>query len=49
MPKKPIFTREQILEKAFGMLVKGTLEDITARSLAKELPSSYIWTVYVHG
>ena len=40
MPKKPIFTREQILEKAFEMLVKGTLEDITARSLAKELNCS---------
>ncbi len=40
MPKKPIFTREDIINKAFSMLEKGTLEDITARSLAKELRCS---------
>ena len=40
MPKKPIFTREQIIEKAFGMLERGSLENITARSLAKELNCS---------
>ena len=40
MPKKPIFTREQIIDKAFGMLEKGSLENITARSLAKELNCS---------
>ena len=40
MPKKPIFTREQIIDKAFGMLENGSLENITARSLAKELNCS---------
>jgi AcrR family transcriptional regulator len=40
MPKKPIFTREEIIEKAFEMLEKGSLENITARSLAKELKCS---------
>jgi len=40
MPKKPIFTREQIIDKAFGMLERGSLENITARSLAKELNCS---------
>lgn len=40
MPKKPIFTREQIIDKAFNMLEKGSLENITARSLAKELNCS---------
>lgn len=40
MPKKPIFTREDIIEKAFSMLEKGTLDNITARSLAKELNCS---------
>jgi len=40
MPKKPIFTREQIIDKAFCMLERGSLENITARSLAKELNCS---------
>lgn len=40
MPKKAIFTREQILNKAFEMLEKKGLEDITARNLAKALKSS---------
>jgi len=40
MPKKPIFTREQIIDKAFSMLENGSLENITARSLAKELHCS---------
>jgi AcrR family transcriptional regulator len=40
MPKKPIFTREQIIDKAFSMLENGTLESITARSLAKDLNCS---------
>ncbi|MGB6128718.1 MAG: TetR/AcrR family transcriptional regulator [Psychrilyobacter sp.] len=40
MPKKPIFTREEIIDKAFSMLERGSLENITARSLAKELNCS---------
>ncbi len=40
MPKKAIFTREQIINKAFEMLEKKGLEDITARNLAKALKSS---------
>lgn len=40
MPKKPIFTREQIIEKAFSFLEKGSLENITARGLARELNCS---------
>jgi len=40
MPKKPIFTREDIINAAFSMLERGALEDITARSLAKELHCS---------
>ena len=40
MPKKAIFTKEQILNKAFEMLEKKGLEDITARNLAKALKSS---------
>jgi len=40
MPKKAIFTKEQIINKAFEMLEKKGLEDITARNLAKALKSS---------
>lgn len=40
MPKKAIFTKEQIINKAFEMLEKKGLEEITARNLAKALKSS---------
>ncbi|WP_319371110.1 TetR/AcrR family transcriptional regulator [uncultured Ilyobacter sp.] len=40
MPKKAIFTRDHILNKAFEMLEKKGLEEITARNLAKALKSS---------
>ncbi len=40
MPKKAIFTKEHILNKAFEMLEKKGLEEITARNLAKTLKSS---------
>lgn len=40
MPKKAIFTKDHILNKAFEMLEKKGLEEITARNLAKALKSS---------
>lgn len=40
MPKKAIFKREQIHEKAFEMFEKQGLDDITARNLAKALNCS---------
>lgn len=40
MPKKAIFTKDHILNKAFEMLEKKGLEEITARNLAKVLKSS---------
>lgn len=40
MPKKAIFKREQIHEKAFEMFEKHGLDDITARNLAKTLNCS---------
>ncbi len=40
MPKKAIFTKEQIVNKAFELLEKKGLEYITARNLAKALKSS---------
>lgn len=40
MPKKAIFKKEQIRAKAFEMFEKNGLDDITARSLAKELNCS---------
>ncbi|MBC2857214.1 TetR/AcrR family transcriptional regulator, partial [Cetobacterium sp. 2A] len=40
MPKKAIFTKEQIHKKAFEMFEKHGLDEITARNLAKALNAS---------
>ena len=40
MPKKAIFKREQISEKAFELFKKYGLDYITARNLAKALNCS---------
>ena len=40
MPKKAIFTKEQIFKKAFEVFKQNGLEAITARNLAKSLNSS---------
>ena len=37
MPKKVIYTREEIIEKAYEMLKFEGLSQITARTLAKKL------------
>ena len=40
MPKKVIYTREEIIEKAYEMLKSEGLNQITARTLAKKLKTS---------
>ena len=40
MPKKAIFTKEQIFKKAFEVFKQNGLEAITARNLAKSLNCS---------
>lgn len=42
MPKKPIYSREIILNYAYKILVERGLQDISARNLAKEMKSSII-------
>ena len=40
MPKKVIYTKEQIVEKAYELLKVEGLNSITARNLAKNLKTS---------
>ena len=40
MPKKVIYTREEIIEKAYEMFKSEGLNQITARTLAKKLKTS---------
>ncbi len=40
MPKKPIFTKEQVYNKAFEIFKAEGIEGISARNLAKSLESS---------
>lgn len=40
MPKKVVFTRDDVVEKGFEMLTESGLNSITARNIAKRLKSS---------
>ena len=40
MPKKPVFSKEQIFEQAFALFENEGLEVITARNVGKVLNSS---------
>ncbi len=40
MPKKPIFTKEQVYQKAFELFKANGIDGISARNLAKSLKSS---------
>lgn len=48
MPPKPKFTKEEIVEKALGLVSNGGVEALTARELGKALGSSArpIFTVF---